>query len=512
MKAILRLIILAIAFVATVTAQPQITANGVVNAASNAPVGWPNSSIAPGSIFSIYGTNLGPASSPALAFPLQTTLGGVSVQVTSASGTEDAIPIFVGPKQINAILPDNTPTGDATLTVIYNGQSGNAVSFQVIAHSFGIFTTVPAWYGGGIITGAKGQLFIFDSPANPGDVVTLWGTGLGASPGDDGSAPPQRVDMPNLPLSVYVGSQAATVTYRGRSGFTGEDQINFVVPAGITGCFVPVTVEIGNVVSNFVPMPVAPSGQACPDQPLIEPNLPVGSITLTRSTTLGTTATTTDSGQAFFGSAQIGSVSIDPFSLPADTCVGSVFLTASLGIPPQSLDAGLAITISGPNGTQQLNRSGDSNSYSAQLGGGSGANAGPLYLSAGSYTATGPGGTQVGAFSQGFTIPQPLTWTNSGDISTVNRSAGLDLTWTGGDPNGTVEILGGSPPFICNATISDQHFTIPAFVLLSAAATPATSTDSIWLGAASRSSFMATGIFGGSISSNVTIVKNVIYQ
>ena len=95
MKAILRLIILAIAFVATVTAQPQITANGVVNAASNAPVGWPNASIAPGSIFSIYGTNLGPASSPALAFPLQTTLGGVSVQVTSASGTEDAIPIFV---------------------------------------------------------------------------------------------------------------------------------------------------------------------------------------------------------------------------------------------------------------------------------------------------------------------------------------------------------------------------------------------------------------------------------
>ncbi|MGD0136028.1 MAG: hypothetical protein ABSE57_28620 [Bryobacteraceae bacterium] len=513
MKAILWLIILAIACVATVAAQPQITANGVVNAASNAPVGWPNSSIAQGSIFSIYGINLGPPSSPALAFPLQTTLGGVSVQVTSASGSVDAIPIFVGPQQINAILPDGTPTGDATLTVTYNGQAGNAVSFQVIAHSFGIFTTISAGYGDGVITDAKGQRFFFDSPANPGDVATVWGTGIGASPGDDGSAPPQKVDMPNLPLSVYVGSQAATVTYRGRSGFTGEDQINFVVPAGVTGCFAPVAVEIGNVVSNFVTMPVAPSGKPCPDQPLIEPNLPVGSITLTRSTTMGTTATTTDSGQAFFGSAQIASVSSDPLSLPADTCIGSLSVMARLYIPPQSLDAGPAITITGPNGTQQLNRSGALGSaYSAQLGGGSGANAEPLYLSAGSYTASGPGGTQVGAFSQGFTIAQPLTWTNEGDISTVNRSAGLDLTWTGGDPNGTVEITGGGPLFICSARINDQHFTIPTFVLLSVAPTSATSTDSIWLGATSTTPFMATGIFGGSISSNVTIVKNVIYQ
>jgi hypothetical protein len=184
-----------------------------------------------------------------------------------------------------------------------------------------------------------------------------------------------------------------------------------------------------------------------------------------------------------------------------------------LGDPFQSLDAGSAITITGPNGTQQLNRSGALGSgYSAQLGGGSGANEEPLYLSAGSYTASGPGGTQVGAFSQGFTIPQPLTWTNEGDISTVNRSAGLELTWTGGEPDGTVEITGGGPLFICIARISDQHFTIPAFVLLSVAATSGTSTDTIWLGATSTTPFLATGIFGGSISSNVTIEKNVIYQ
>jgi uncharacterized protein (TIGR03437 family) len=93
-----------------------------------------------------------------------------------------------------------------------------------------------------------------NSPATPGDIATIWGTGIGASPGDNGAAPPQQIDMPNLPLSVYVGTQAASVSYRGRAAFTGEDQINFVVPAGITGCYVPVTVQIGNIVSNFVTM------------------------------------------------------------------------------------------------------------------------------------------------------------------------------------------------------------------------------------------------------------------
>jgi hypothetical protein len=56
MKPIVCLYIFAIVLVATAAAQPQIAPNGVLNAASNALVGWPNSSIAQGSIFTIYGT------------------------------------------------------------------------------------------------------------------------------------------------------------------------------------------------------------------------------------------------------------------------------------------------------------------------------------------------------------------------------------------------------------------------------------------------------------------------
>lgn len=532
MKSTVRLSISTIVFVATAAAQPQILPNAVVNAASNAPVGWPNSSIAQGSIFTIYGTDLGPSSSPALAYPLQTTLGGVSIQVSSGSTTLNAIPIFVGLKQINAILPGRVPTGTAILTVTYNGQTSNAISFQVIANSFGIFAVNSAAVGVGIITGANNELYPVNSPAKPGDAATIWGTGIGAWPGDDGSAPPQQIDMPKVPVSVYVGTQQATVMYRGRSGFTGEDQINFVVPSGITGCYVPVSVEIGNIVSNFVTMPIAPAGQPCPDPTLAIPDLPTGNITLGRSiVVVGATTVTTDAAQAFFGIPQILAFPYippyfgNPHSLPADACIGSVTFPLIIDvIGGSTLDAGPSIQITGPNGSQQLLAP----VYDAQLGGGSGVNLQPPYLDAGAYTVSGTGGTEptpviqanAGPFSQTFTVPQPLSWTNQGTITAVNRSAGLDVTWAGGDPNGTVQIAGtvqilgrvlSVVTFICNAKISDQHFTIPAFVSLSLPQSE-TSTDTLRLSTTSTTAFAASGISSGTINAVVTIVKNVTYK
>src|SRR5580700_10608159 len=114
MKSFVCVVVLMIMAVAVGQAQPAVAKNGILNAASDAYVGLPNSSIAQGSIFTIYGTNLGPSSSPTLAYPLQTTLGAVSIQVTSGSTTLNAIPIFVGPRQINAVLPGSTPIGAAT--------------------------------------------------------------------------------------------------------------------------------------------------------------------------------------------------------------------------------------------------------------------------------------------------------------------------------------------------------------------------------------------------------------
>jgi uncharacterized protein (TIGR03437 family) len=524
----------ALGFTVAATAQPQIAANGVLNAASSARVGAANSSIAPGSIFSIYGSNLGPSSSPATAYPLQTTLGGVSVQVTGLDAmTLNAIPIFVAPNIVNAILPENTPVGIASLTVTYDGQSSDPVTFQVIASSFGVFSVNSNGWGAGIITGTNYQFYSASAPAPPGDTAVIWGTGLGASAGDTGIAPPQQLNMPNLPLSVYVGTQVATVSYQGRAAFTGEDQINFVIPAGITECYVPVAVEIGNIVSNFVTMPIAPAGQSCPDPtpapvpplgfgPSVRPPPPTGDITLLRVTNIATTTVTTEFTGAFFGSPQTNEFPYmpplysNPFSLPPGTCVGNTGFPSFIDVLVESIPAGTIIII-GPNGTTQVPPlSPNSGSYSTQIGGGSGATAEPLFLSGGAYTISGTGGDfvppasaspGVGAFSQDISIPTPLTWTNQAGVSTIDRSAPLEITWAGGDPNGTVQIT-GDLGFICNANASDGHFTIPAFVL----ATYAPGAGYLEIGTSSTTPFMASGISSGAIHSAVFFRKNVTYQ
>ena len=59
------LCLILLAGVLTLSAQPPLISHpGVVNAASYMPAGLPAGSIAQGSLFTIFGANLGPASSP----------------------------------------------------------------------------------------------------------------------------------------------------------------------------------------------------------------------------------------------------------------------------------------------------------------------------------------------------------------------------------------------------------------------------------------------------------------
>jgi uncharacterized protein (TIGR03437 family) len=103
------------------------------------------------------------------------------------------------------------------LAVTYNNATGSNAAFQVVASSFGIFAQNAAGSGPGVITDANYHMITQTSAAHPGDTVILWGNGLGTSPGDDGTAPPRQLDMPNLALSLYVGGQKANVSYRGRA-------------------------------------------------------------------------------------------------------------------------------------------------------------------------------------------------------------------------------------------------------------------------------------------------------
>jgi len=179
---------------AAALAQPVVSPNGMVNAASSVPAGLPNGDVAQGSIFSIYGNNMGPAAPgvSATSFPLPTSggLSGVSVQVTdSAATTRYAILLFVYAGQINAVLPSATALGQASLTVTYNRQTSAAQTFNVVARSVGLFTRNAAGSGPGIVQlyhGTEKPTFNdISNSAIPGDVAVLWGTGLGPVTGDE---------------------------------------------------------------------------------------------------------------------------------------------------------------------------------------------------------------------------------------------------------------------------------------------------------------------------------------
>ena len=75
------------------------------------------------------------------SFPLQTTLGDVSVRVAMSGATYDAWPLYVTATQLGAILPSAIPPGNGTLTVTYRGRAAEPVPIRVRRNVPGIFTT-----------------------------------------------------------------------------------------------------------------------------------------------------------------------------------------------------------------------------------------------------------------------------------------------------------------------------------------------------------------------------------
>ena len=95
----------------------------------------------------------------------------------------------------------------------------------------------------------------------------------------------------------------------------------------------------------------------------------------------------------------------------------------------------------------------------------------------------------MGAVTASSTVGQRVTWLNRADISTVDRSQDLTVTWSGGPANGYALISGGSTRqsgttryeglFYCLAPLAPGQFTIPSFVLMALPITSVTSTGPI---------------------------------
>src|SRR5437763_471024 len=87
----------------------------VVNYGNQIGTGLPGYGIAQGSLFAVLTSNLSISTFYETSFPLPTTAGilGYTVAITSGGVTTDAILVAIGPHEIDAILPSNTPLGPA---------------------------------------------------------------------------------------------------------------------------------------------------------------------------------------------------------------------------------------------------------------------------------------------------------------------------------------------------------------------------------------------------------------
>ncbi len=228
--------------------------------------------IAQGSLFVVFGQNIGPARIvQAETFPLPAQLGGTAIAVSIGSTTLNCPMVYSVAGQAAAILPSNTPTGQATLMLTYNGvPSLYPAAINVVPASAGIYTLSSSGLGPGVFTALDNSVKTFTATAKPGDIVTAWATGLGPIGSPDNMLPPT---FPNFDgVDVFVGNQSANVIYAGRSGCcSGVDQITFTIPAGATGCYLPVSVRRGGTLSNFVTIAVSSNGAACSD---IAPTVP----------------------------------------------------------------------------------------------------------------------------------------------------------------------------------------------------------------------------------------------
>ncbi len=132
MRTVLTLTLAIFSLSLAANAQPSVTAGGVLNGASFA-TGQP---VAPGSLVSIFGTNLASTSSAATSVPLSTLLGGVTVTFNNIAAPLN----YVSGTQINAQLPfELTGSSTAQVVVTNNGTASAAQSLQVASVAPGIF-------------------------------------------------------------------------------------------------------------------------------------------------------------------------------------------------------------------------------------------------------------------------------------------------------------------------------------------------------------------------------------
>ena len=169
---------------------------------------------------------------PGIPFP--NTLGNVQVMI---NGT--AAPIYyVSPTQVSAIVPYGITSAIVQVQVVTDGNPSNTVTSYLNTTSAGVFSQSQNGLGYGAVEHQDGSLVTKANPAQIGETVSVYLTGLGAvNPGiaDGAAGPSDTLSQTVSTIAADISGTTATVTFAGLAPqLAGLYQVNLTIPAGLT--------------------------------------------------------------------------------------------------------------------------------------------------------------------------------------------------------------------------------------------------------------------------------------
>lgn len=215
----------------------------VVNAADQ------TSSVAPGGLVTIQGSNLSPVNLASRELPLPTALGESCLTVNGLP-----VPVlFVSPNQINAQLPFQA-TGNVAMILRTPGGVSDTYNLTIQPQAPSVFRTtvegldneVPT-----VVREANSTVVTDSNPLHRNDTITIYLTGLGQTnpPVEAGvPSPADPVATPLVAPTVRLGGVALNVSGSGLvPGEVGQYQITATVPRNVPlGLSVPLEIRQGS--------------------------------------------------------------------------------------------------------------------------------------------------------------------------------------------------------------------------------------------------------------------------
>ncbi len=242
---------------------PVISNGGIINGASFTT----GQAVAPGSLVSIFGTNLAASTASASSVPLSTTLGNASVTFGNTAAPLLFVSHTASGDQINAQVPWEVAGQSSVQAVVKNGSNSSAaapVPITTAAPGLFYFTSGTSNYAiaygnsdgqFAIASGAVAGLTTHPAKINDPTTLVLLCTGLGpVNPPlttghavEDGQAHHTATDP-----TVTVGTVPAQVVFSGASPqFVGVYQINIIIAPGTpTGNNVPLQISMNGITTS----------------------------------------------------------------------------------------------------------------------------------------------------------------------------------------------------------------------------------------------------------------------